>query len=181
MTFSDSDWTRDPPARPTVTSAQRRVLTLAIGLSLACLMFALGLYGIAQWLDANAHDDALRPPGETVATVPPAAPAPAVPSEPAAAPAAEPAPVAAAPASAVSQTERQQLDALEAEMKLRAKEAAEQAAAEAARRKERAWDRWYQRPAFCGDNPTSAQMIECANHHIRARRQFEERWATGRP
>jgi hypothetical protein len=65
-------------------------------------------------------------------------------------------------------------------MRQRARETAQQAAAEAARRKERAWQRFYQRPDFCADNPTAAQMVQCANHHIRARKEFEERYAAGR-
>jgi hypothetical protein len=70
--------------------------------------------------------------------------------------------------------------ALEAEMKQRARESAEQAAQEALRRKERAWERFYQPPRFCSDNPTSAQMVQCANLHIRARRDFEERYGAGK-
>ena len=53
-------------------------------------------------------------------------------------------------------------------------------AVEAVRRKERLWERWYQRPAFCADNPTAAQMVQCANHHIRARKEFEERFVAGK-
>jgi hypothetical protein len=52
-------------------------------------------------------------------------------------------------------------------------------AAEVARRKERAWERFYRRPAVCEGNPSADQLVECGNHFIRNRREFEERWRTG--
>ncbi len=65
-------------------------------------------------------------------------------------------------------------------MRERARESAQQAAVEAARRKERAWQRYYQRPDFCADNPTAAQMVQCANQYMRARKEFEERYPASR-
>jgi hypothetical protein len=166
MTFSDSDWTREPPhARR--EQAQRRTAMLASLLALACVALAVGWFGVEQILDARARDDALREAPAAAPTV--AAPAAVPPSAPVAADAAG----GAAPDAAA-------LAVLEAEMRQRASEAVQQAAIDAARRKERAWERWYQRPTFCNENPTSAQMVECANHHIRARKQFEERYAAGR-
>lgn len=53
-------------------------------------------------------------------------------------------------------------------------------ALEAAARKERAWNRFYKKPAQCDGNPSSDVMTECANHYIRAKRQFEEAYATGK-
>ena len=88
--------------------------------------------------------------------------------------------MSAAAAQSPADLNAQQLVALEAEMRQRARETAEQAAVDAARRKDRAWQRYYQRPDFCADNPTAAQMVQCANHHIRARREFEERYAAGK-
>jgi len=64
----------------------------------------------------------------------------------------------------------------EADRKAQATRQATQAAAE---RKERAWARFYSRPPQCDDNPTKAMMVECANQFIRARRQFEESYASG--
>jgi hypothetical protein len=160
------------------------VLTLAVAIAFSCIAIALVLYGVEQLLEANAREAALRQIGIGGAAPTGAGPAPTpAPSAPVAAsrPAAAPAASAAASTPRPDEdAERRQLAALEAEMKQRAREAAEQAAAEAARRKERAWERYYQRPAFCSENPTSAQLIECANQHIRARRQFEELWASGR-
>jgi hypothetical protein len=47
-------------------------------------------------------------------------------------------------------------------------------------RKQRAWARYYKKPPHCDDNPTSDTLVECANHYIRARRQFDEAYAAGK-
>lgn len=190
MTFSDSDWTRDPPLRTRMPASQRRVLILAIAIAVSCLAIALAVYGIEQLLDASARADALKHIGDVATTAQPSAgvPAPAT-TSPAVTPDAAPPPAATAsavaaaaatPALSASQVDAQQLSALESEMRQRARESAEQAAVEAARRKERAWQRFYQRPDFCADNPTAALMVQCANQYIRARKEFEERYASGR-
>lgn len=57
---------------------------------------------------------------------------------------------------------------------------AQRRAQQAADRKERAWASYYKTPAQCDDNPTRATMVECANHFIRARRQFDETYAAGK-
>jgi hypothetical protein len=62
----------------------------------------------------------------------------------------------------------------------RALEDARRAALEEAARKERAWARFYKRPASCDNNPNPDHMVECANQHIRAKRQFEEAYAAGK-
>ncbi len=180
MTFSDSDWTREPPRRPRVAPGQRRIATLAALIALGCVAIALTLFGVEQWLDARARGEVKRNGSAASAAQASAPLAPA---------AALPVPVigaVVAPASSAAAArdeaalDRQQMAALEAEMKQRAREAAEQAVVDAARRKERAWERWYQRPAFCNDNPTAAQMVQCANQYIRARKEFEDRYAAGR-
>jgi hypothetical protein len=140
----------------------------------SCVAVAIAVYGIEQLVDAAARSEALKRIDDVATTAPPA---PVVAAS-AAAPSAAPLPLAA-PASAAD-TEAQKLSALEAEMRQRARETAQQAAIETARRKERAWQRFYQRPDFCTDNPTAAQMVQCANHHIRARKEFEERFAAGK-
>lgn len=53
-------------------------------------------------------------------------------------------------------------------------------AQEAAARKERAWASFYKKPPQCDGNPTDAVMTECANHYIRAKRQFEAAYAAGK-
>jgi hypothetical protein len=62
----------------------------------------------------------------------------------------------------------------------RSTDAARRAALEEAARKERAWAKFYKRPAMCDDNPNNQTMVECANAHIKAKRQFEEQYAAGK-
>jgi type IV secretory pathway VirB10-like protein len=183
MSFSDSDWTRDPPLRPRLPPAQRRALLLTIAIAVSCMALALALYGIEQMVDASSHSDEHRRFIETAIAVPTGAgtatpPAAASASE--APPALAATPTATAASTAATEVDSRQLSALESEMRQRARETANQAAVESARRKERAWQRFYQRPDFCADNPTAAQMVQCANQHIRARKEFEERYAAGR-
>ncbi len=180
MSFSDSDWTRDPPRRQRLPASQRRVVMLATAIAVSCVTLALAVYGIERLLDTSARRDAQEPIGEAAEHAPPGAGVTA-PSEAASAAASAPtAPAPSSAASAASASEALPLAALEAEMRERARETAQQAAVEAAKRKERAWQRYYQRPEFCADNPTAAQMVQCANHHIRARKEFEERYTAGR-
>ena len=62
----------------------------------------------------------------------------------------------------------------------RSAESAKRAAQEEAARKERAWASFYKRAPHCDNAPNDQQMVECANQHIRARRQFEDAYAAGR-
>jgi hypothetical protein len=57
----------------------------------------------------------------------------------------------------------------------RADEAAQRAALEKADRKEKAWAKFYRKPAACND----AVTLECANANIRAKRAFEDKYARG--
>jgi glycosyltransferase involved in cell wall biosynthesis len=186
MSFSDSDWTRDPPRRPRIPAAQRRVLVLAVAIAVSCTALAVAVYGIEQLLDASSRseefkrigDEAMvRPPGAGVAA--PLAVASAVEASLEVVTAAS-GPITVAASETSAEADAKQLASLEAEMRQSARETAERAAVEAVRRKERLWQRFYQRPDFCADNPTAAQMVQCANHHIRARKEFEERYSAGR-
>jgi hypothetical protein len=183
LNFSDSDWTRDPPPRQRLAPAQRRAVTLAIAIAVSCLALALAIYGIEQMLDSAAHSESLGRVADSAA-LPAARVPPLAASAPLAAAASHSAAASAVPASAAEsaadEVDARQMATLEAEMRQRARENAEQAAQEAARRKQRAWERFYQAPAFCSDNPTPAQMVQCANHHIRARKEFEERFGAGK-
>jgi cytoskeletal protein RodZ len=51
---------------------------------------------------------------------------------------------------------------------------------QAAERKARDWARFYKKPPQCDDNPNRDVMIECANHYIRAKRQFDEAYGAGK-
>ena len=46
-------------------------------------------------------------------------------------------------------------------------------AVEAAARKERAWTKYYKKPAKCDGNPNNETMTECANDYIRSKQQFD--------
>jgi hypothetical protein len=54
------------------------------------------------------------------------------------------------------------------------------AAADAAARKERAWSKYYQRPARCENQPSDETLTQCANEYIRAKRRFEAEYAAGK-
>lgn len=46
--------------------------------------------------------------------------------------------------------------------------------------KELAWARYYKKPAQCDVSPGRDTIVECANHYIRARREFEAAYAAGK-
>ncbi len=72
--------------------------------------------------------------------------------------------------------ERQSAQRLqEAAERQRLADAASLAAAEALAGKERAWAKFYRKPAACND----ATTMECVNANIRAKRAFEDKYARG--
>lgn len=95
---------------------------------------------------------------------------------------------AARSAAVAAQWERDRLAAAELDRQRRLREAQRQREEEAQRRaamdeKQRraeAWARFYRQPRRCIDNPTSEVMVECANEHIRKRREFDALYDAGR-
>jgi hypothetical protein len=61
-----------------------------------------------------------------------------------------------------------------------AAESTQRAMQEAAEQKERAWAKYYKKPAQCDGSPGRDTIVECANHFIRARREFDAAYAAGR-
>jgi hypothetical protein len=61
-----------------------------------------------------------------------------------------------------------------------ARQRAQTAATDAAMRRERAWAKYYKRPALCDDQPSNETMMKCANDHIRAKRQFDLDYEAGK-
>ena len=61
-----------------------------------------------------------------------------------------------------------------------ARQRAQTAATDAAMRRERAWAKYYKRPALCDDQPSNETMMKCANDHIRAKRQFDLGYEAGK-
>ncbi|MCP1651560.1 hypothetical protein [Pseudomonas nitroreducens] len=53
------------------------------------------------------------------------------------------------------------------------------AAAESQRQHDAAWGKLYQAPRGCDNWKTDQQMVECQNHKLRAKREFEQKWAAG--
>lgn len=74
----------------------------------------------------------------------------------------------------------EQQSRLEKAAQQRAVENAKRGAIEEAARRDRAWAKFYKRAPHCDNNPNQEQMVECANHHIRAKRQFEAAYAEGK-
>ena len=50
---------------------------------------------------------------------------------------------------------------------------------ENAARKEAAWQAFFKPKKVCDNPPDSDTQVECGNAHMRAKREFEERWARG--
>lgn len=53
------------------------------------------------------------------------------------------------------------------------------AAAEAQRRHDNAWQNYYQPPKGCDVWRSDTHMVECVNHKMRAKAEFERKWAAG--
>ncbi|WP_341304334.1 hypothetical protein [Pseudomonas sp. TMP25] len=53
------------------------------------------------------------------------------------------------------------------------------AAAESKQRHDSAWEAYYQQPKGCDNWQSDAQMVNCVNDKMRAKKEFEEKWAAG--
>lgn len=182
MNFDDHDWEVGPPSGenlPGLSTAWKVAAGVAVGIVLGgALVYAVdrhvsqtALAGAVQSLEqtvrgaeppaAGASRPPLPPPAERVAVLP-------LRDQPTLTPHAGPELAAEAarparPADVDPEAER-----------------AHRAAQRAADRKERAWAQFYKKPPQCDDNPTKTTMVECANHYIRAKREFEETYAAGK-
>lgn len=78
---------------------------------------------------------------------------------------------------AAAQTKLEAATQLAAQQRLQAQQ--EMAAIHAETAREDAWKRYYKKPVHCDDAVGDA-FVECGNHHIRAKRKFEELYAAGR-
>jgi hypothetical protein len=177
VSFNDSDWTSaaeasPPPDRPPLTATQAGAIGLASGVAIGALVTALVFFSLPQ-----------RPPSVATAAPVVSAPAPAQPAAPqAAAPKVEAVPQPAASPSVAKAVVPDTTPRVNDPISMAEPPAAgppKLPPAEVAARKERAWARYYKRPSFCEGNPTGDQLIDCGNHFIRAKREFEERWRAG--
>ena len=162
----DSDWTAH--ARQDETQPSRRPQQIAL---VVCGMALGAAAASAAWFIASK---VTRPAPEPIVLAAPVG-GPAAVAVPAPAPA--PVVVAAPPAPTPRVIESDDVPPAPAASAPRAAPAL--SAAEVARRKELAWSRYYKRPPACEGNPTADQLIDCANHFIRSKREFDERWRTG--
>ncbi len=59
------------------------------------------------------------------------------------------------------------------------KPAAETGARDELNRKAQAWNEFYKKPRHCVEHPSADTLVECANHYIRAKREFEAAYMAG--
>lgn len=166
--FTDSDWDNvaPPPAAPPSTARHGASLAIAVAAGIA-----LGIAGSSWWwashgerhtaAAAGSRPIAASPtPAEVVASAPPSAGAPSVPQVTA--------PVVIAPSAPLPPRTVPTASSVPA---------APGDPAAAVRRKELAWSRWYEKPRECIEDRRGERLVECANHYIRARREFEAAYA----
>jgi hypothetical protein len=177
VSFNDSDWTSEaegspPPQRAPLTATQAGAIGLAGGVAIGALATVLVFFALQQ-----------QTSGVTTAASVASIPAPARPAMPqAAAPKVEAVPQPAASTDVAKAVVPDAGPRIADPIPMAEPPAAgppKLSPAEVAARKERAWARYYKRPPFCEGNPTADQLIECGNHFIRSKREFEERWRTG--
>jgi hypothetical protein len=154
--FTDSDWDNSAPAPLESASRLRRAAILAMAMGAGLL---LG-FVLAGWWWAPRHGVAgstpTAPAAAALAASAAALIASAPPSRGPTAPSAAVEPRAALPPPALASAPAPRSDP-----------------AAAARRKELAWSQWYEKPRECIEDRRGERLVECANHYIRARREFE--------
>ena len=183
VNFDDQDWDQaqgHADVARTGNQAWKLGFAVALGMVLgAVLVYALGRppAPAAAVPAAQSIDRALRiaepPNGAVRAPLPPSAGEAAASQALRDVPAkdTQAAPPAAAEPALRAPTARRDVDT--------GPDAAERAAQRAHERKERAWAALYKKPSHCDENPSKDTLVECANHYIRARRQFEQGQAYG--
>jgi hypothetical protein len=173
VNFDDQDWEQaGHPDR----SAYRDTSTpwkVAAGVAAGMAIGAMLVFALDRLPSSDAPPAAASAGGSPVPEAPRAGGAPAE-SAPAPAP---------APGSGVARAHAPAAESIASTRPARAAvgEAVQRAAQQAAERRDRAWARFYQKPAYCDDNPSKANMVECANHYIRARREFEALYGPDKP
>ncbi len=183
VNFDDQDWDfEDGSSRhhPDAAAAWKVAAGVAVGIVIGgALMWAVDHRG--DWPGASASQqaaEAARVVAEPAAT---AAPTPVLqlPDEPtwAGAPMPSLRPTAA---SEPRPLPRQSAGAVARDTDARAAPV-QQTSQQAAERKERAWALFYRKPAACEESPPRASLVECANHFIRAKREFDLLYAEGKP
>jgi hypothetical protein len=169
---TDNDWTDEAEAEQAAVRP-RGGASLGVSIVTAVLGLLVGVLGTSLWWTwAGA------PAPARVATVPAVAASPA-PKVVVATPPTATVVVPPTPVVATAPRDSDDVAAMPAPPAAGPASAATLSAEEVARRRERAWARFYKRPSTCEGNPTGDQLVECGNHYIRMRREFDERWRAG--
>jgi len=183
MNYDDSDWTHEAAAASAATARPRRDVTLAGTLALGIVIGVAGTLLVV--LAQGRGPKAMSVPEPTLAAAPASADTPVVPTVQVAPTGTSPtglverAPPAAGPSAPAASAPSSHDANDDAEPPPVAAAPSRPVSAEEQKRRERAWARFYRRPASCEGNPTTDQLIECANHFIRSKREFDERWKAG--
>jgi hypothetical protein len=170
---TDNDWTDEAEAEQAAVHT-RGGGSLGVPIVTAVLGLLVGVLGTSLWW---TWADAPTP--ARAAAVPAVVSAPAPKVVMATTPPAAAVVVPATPVVATSPREGDDAAAMTTPPVAAPASSATLSAEEVARRRERAWARFYKRPSTCEGNPTGDQLVECGNHYIRLRREFDERWRAG--
>lgn len=186
VNFDDQDWEYGHPAdldHDRDTAAGSAVWKVAAGVAVGIVIGAAAMYLADRHIDELAWSETARPAGQLTpraASTTERVPVPANGQAPAQAAAPPPAGRSASPPGAELPRMATPSSAVAADMAGRQAAAAPGGPLSEMERKQRAWSRYYKKPPYCEENPSSDVLIECANHYIRARRQFEEAYAAGK-
>jgi hypothetical protein len=185
MNFDDQDWELGQPPREE-SRGMPTAWKVGAGFALGLVLGGLLVHALERhWAQESARLDAGATVERMLRNAPPTAAGtssavPRVASEPSAVALAE-------PPSKITEAAHVASPAGPAEPAVSGDDAAVASATatlragrQAAERKARDWARFYKKPTQCDDNPNRDVMIECANHYIRAKRQFDETYGAGK-
>ena len=180
--FDDQDWEQAHPAEQDVAGAAT-AWKVAAGMAVGIVIGATAMYLADRHIEASAWSETVQAFERALPGAGPSVPAPVQASRQATAPQAAvpvPEPTPAPPPIAESPRPAVPAPGVTADTGGRQAGSGPGAPLSDLERKQRAWARYYKKPPYCENNPTSDTLIDCANHYIRARRQFEEAYAAGR-
>jgi len=162
--FTDSDWDNNAPTPLEGPSRAHRAAGMAVAVVIG---LAIGAAGASWWWAARGEMADRGTAPRVVAAAPAALVAPVAPAVTEI--------IASAPPSS-GRIEPASAPPIAPVTTLRTNAAAP-TNDPAARRKELAWSQWYEKPRECVEDRRGERLVECANHYIRARREFESTYA----
>lgn len=183
VNFDDQDWESAPPASHDAqdnSTAWKVAAGVVVGVVLGgALVYALDRYlpQLALSETAQVFGQAMRDSSRNTAPAPATEPAPVTPRATAQAAA------AASLEGALQEAQAEPPSAgasappaepVRVERRADVRHVAPQRDRNESERKARAWALSYKKPQHCIDNPSADTLVECANHYIRAKREFEQ-------